>query len=119
MSREKLAESILKQCEKDGEPVTMAEALEMADMEMKANKNIKNYVGSTENAEKVAKKSRKRVVSTEKKQIFTDICDFIIKTAKYDAFSVEIPYKKIEIRLNGKTFTLDLIEKRVKDSENG
>ena len=111
---EKLAESIFKQCEKDGEPVTMAEAVEMAEMEMKANKNIKNYVESTENAEKVAKKSRKRAVSDEKRQIFTDICDFITKNSDYDAFSVEIPYKKMTIRLNGKTFTLDLIEKREK-----
>lgn len=92
----------------------MAEATEMAEMEMKANKNIKNYVESAENAEKVAKKSRKRAVSDEKRQIFTDICDFITKNAEYDAFSVEIPYKKATIRLNGKTFTLDLIEKREK-----
>lgn len=92
----------------------MAEATEMAEMEMKANKNIKNYVESVENAEKVAKKSRKRAVSNEKKQIFTDICDFIAKNAEYNGFSVEIPYKKMTIRLNGKTFTLDLIEKREK-----
>lgn len=92
----------------------MAEAVEMAEMEIKANKNIKNYVESVENAEKVAKKSRKRAVSDEKKQIFSDICGFITENIKYDGFSVEIPYKKMEIRLNGKTFTLDLIEKREK-----
>jgi esterase/lipase len=108
---EKLAESIFKQCEKDGEPVTMAEATEMAEMEMKANKNIKNYVESAENAEKVAKKSRKRAVSDEKKQIFTEVEQFL--SENFDV-SVEIPYKKMEIRLNGKTFTLDLIEKREK-----
>ena len=107
MTVEKLAESIFNQCKKDGEPVTMAEAVEMAEMEIKANKNIKKYVESAENAEKVAKKSRKRAVSAEKKQIFTDICDFITKNAEYDAFS-------IEIRLNDKVFTLDLVEKRIK-----
>jgi hypothetical protein len=68
----------------------------------------------TENADKIAKKSRKRAVSDEKRQIFTDICEFITKNSEYDAFSVEIPYKKMTIRLNGKTFTLDLIEKREK-----
>lgn len=114
MTIEKLAESIFKQCAKDGEPVTMAEAVEMAEMELKANKNIKNYVESTENADKIAKKSRKRAVSDEKRQIFTDICEFITKNSEYDAFSVEIPYKKMTIQLNGKTFTLDLIEKREK-----
>ena len=114
MSIEKLAESIFKQCEKDGEPVTMAEAVEMAEMELKANKNIRNYVESAENADKIAKKSRKRAVSDEKRKIFSDICEFITKNSEYDAFSVEIPYKKMTIQLNGKTFTLDLIEKREK-----
>ena len=92
----------------------MADAIEMAEMEIKANKNIKNYVNTVENAEKVAKRSRKRAVSDEKKKIFSDICDFITKSAEFDAFSVEIPYKKMEIRLNNKVFTLDLIEKREK-----
>ena len=114
MTIEKLAESIFKQCEKDGEPVTMAEATEMAEMEMKANKNIKNYVESVENAEKVAKKSRKRAVSDEKKQIFTEVEQFL--SENFDV-SVEIPYKKMEIRLNGKTITLDFVEKRVKKDE--
>ena len=111
MTVEKLAESIFKQCEKDGEPVTMAEAVEMAEMEIKANKNIKNYVESAENAEKVAKKSRKRAVSDEKKQIFTEVEQFL--SENFDV-SVEIPYKKMTIQLNVKTFTLDLIEKREK-----
>lgn len=92
----------------------MAEAVEMAEMELKANKNIKNYVESTENADKIAKKSRKRAVSDEKKKIFSDICEFITKNSEYNAFSVEIPYKKMIIQLNGKTFTLDLVEKREK-----
>lgn len=115
MSREKLAETIFKQFEKDGEPVTWGEALEMADMEIKAG-NIKNYVESAETAEKTAKKARKRSVSEEKKQIFRDINKFLIE--KYD-FNIIIPYKKAEISLNGKTFTLDLIEKRSKVNENG
>ena len=69
MSREKLAEKIMSQCAHDGEFVTYAEALEMAEMELKA-KGIKNYTESADSAEKIAKKSRKRNISDEKKQIF-------------------------------------------------
>ena len=44
---EKLALKIFKECEADGEPVTKAEAMEMAEMEIKA-KGIKNYVKGAE-----------------------------------------------------------------------
>ena len=115
MSREKLAEQIMSQSAHDGEPVTYEDALEMAEMELKA-KGIKNYTESADSAEKVAKKARKRNISDEKKQIFNDLNAFLVE--KYD-FIILTPFKKVEISLNGKTFTLDLIEKRSKVNENG
>ena len=110
MSREKLAEKIMSQCAHDGEPVTYEDALEMADYELKA-KWVKNYTESEDFTEKIAKKTRKRNISDEKKQIFTEVEQFL--SENFDV-SVEIPYKKMTIRLNGKIFTLDLIEKREK-----
>lgn len=53
---EKLAIKLMKEFEADGEPVTKEEALEMAEMEIKA-KGIKNYVQSA--PEKKARKSVK------------------------------------------------------------
>lgn len=54
MTKEKLAEIIMKECEKEGEPVTLEEALEMAEMEIKAG-NVKRY----EQSEKPRKKAQK------------------------------------------------------------
>ena len=51
MTLEKLAEQIFKEFERDGEPVTKEESLEMARMELGA-KEIKNYA----QAEKPRKK---------------------------------------------------------------
>ena len=39
MDKEKLIQQIMKECEKDGEPVTKEEATEMAEMEIKAKKD--------------------------------------------------------------------------------
>lgn len=67
MTREKLIDIIMKQCEKDGEPVTKEEAAEMADMEIKAGK-ISHY----EKSDKPRKKSTKeRKIDTTKKHLLT------------------------------------------------
>lgn len=64
MNKEKLAEKIMLECEKEGEPVTMEEALEMAEMEIKANGN-RRY----EKSDKPRKKStRERKVDETKKE---------------------------------------------------
>ena len=39
MTKEQLIAQIIEQCQKDGEPVTIEEATEMAEMEIKANSN--------------------------------------------------------------------------------
>lgn len=44
---EKLAIAIQKECEKEGEPITWAESLEMAEMELKAKTDCKRYETSS------------------------------------------------------------------------
>lgn len=44
---EKLAIQIQKECEKDGEPVSWAESLEMAEMELNSKQDCKRYETST------------------------------------------------------------------------
>ena len=71
MTLEKLAEQIFKEFERDGEPVTKEESLEMARMELGA-KEIKNYA----KAEKPRKKlTKERKVDTEKLAILTMLAE--------------------------------------------
>jgi hypothetical protein len=55
---EKLAKQIMAECEKEGEPVTKEEALEMAEMEINA-KTDRHYEKSTTKERKVTKRERK------------------------------------------------------------
>lgn len=67
MTIEKLAKQIFDEFAKDGEPVTMEEATEMAQMELKAKKDCKTYA----QAEKPRAKSKKeRKVDTEKLELW-------------------------------------------------
>lgn len=68
MTKEKIIESILKECEKAGEPVTRAEAEEMAEMEIKANAD-RRYEKS-DKPRKSVKKERK--VDETKKRLLSD-----------------------------------------------
>ena len=109
MELEKLANQIFLECEKDGEPITMEEALEMARMELGA-KEIKNYA-QAEPTEKKPRKPKTVKVSNEKQKIFEDIVDFLARD--YD-ISVEIDNKLLIIHENGKEFKLNLSETRQK-----
>lgn len=65
MDKEKLIMKIMKECEKDGEPVTREEAEEMAEMEIRANE-IKHYEKS-DKLRKAVKKERK--IDADKKYL--------------------------------------------------
>lgn len=69
MTKEKLIEHIMKECEKDGEPVTKEEAAEMAEMEIKA--------ASSRRYEKSDKKrqpsKRERKVDETKKRLLDNV----------------------------------------------
>ena len=66
MELEKLAKQIMKECEKDGEPVSFEEALEMAEMEIKA-KGIKRYEHSESKTEKKKERPPRKVDSVKLK----------------------------------------------------
>ena len=71
---EKLAIKLMKEFEADGEPVTKEEALEMAEMEIKA-KGIKNYVQST--PEKKSTKKREIKLDAEKVKIIEILASYL------------------------------------------
>lgn len=90
------------------EAITFEEAQEMAEMEIKAKKNCKNYVTS---AKKQQKKPKTVKVSNEKVELFQSISEFL--SEKYSA-SVLKDNKLLEIVINNKHFKVDLIETRCK-----
>lgn len=96
------------ECKNDGEPVTMAEAEEMAEMEIKAQKTALKV---NDNVKEKTRKPRVPIVSDEKKVIFSDI--LAVLSEKYDV-SVEKDNKKLRILLNNRSFTVDLVENRPK-----
>ncbi len=112
---EKLALKIFKECEADGEPVTKEEAMEMAEMEIKA-KGIKNYVKGAE-AEKKPRKSREVKLDDEK-------VDFIgcLKTSlggmvlngKISNVQIANPQKELTFNIGENEYSLSLIKHRKK-----
>lgn len=112
MTREKLALLIMKECEKDGEPVTKEEALEMAEMEIKANKDVKRY----EKSDKPRKKStRERKVDNTKKRLLNN-CKVLLEGL--GAVITEIKTEtEINFNFNDENYTLKLIKHRPKKGD--
>ena len=110
MTLEKLAKQIFDECTKEGEPITMEEAQEMAQMEINA-KGINLGARAIEPKTKKEKKSKVVQVSQEKQKIFKDIVDFLQKDYN---ICIEKENKLLKIIENGKVFKLDLIETRQK-----
>ena len=105
---EKLIDTIMKEAEKEGEPVTLEEAIEMAKMEIKANEDIKRY----EKAEKPRKKTEKvRKVDEEKKLLLE-----VIEDALTEDNHCEIISRKTETELtftyNDNNYTVKLTKHR-------
>lgn len=107
---EKLSQEIYEECKKSGEPVTMKEAREMAKFEIQA-KTVTSEKTKNEDSPKKERKPRTIPVSDEKKAVFNAINQFL--SENFDT-SVEIVNKKWRIAVNNKTFTLDLVENRLK-----
>lgn len=109
MSLEELAKQIFDECAKDGEPITHADALEMAQMEMGA-KSIKNYTQST-----VEKKKAKREVKQDEDKItiiqnlfslLTD-CDLTLV-----GLEVKNQQREVTFAYNGNDYSLTLTKHR-------
>lgn len=116
MDLQKLAKQIFDEYAKDGEPISMEEALEVAEMELKSKKNFKNYVTSEpKKAETAPKKPKTVKVSSEKADLF----DFLWEGLSnyYDNSEILKPNKLISVNIGGKNFKIDIIETRQKKSE--
>ena len=108
---EKLAEKIYKECLKEGEPVTMEEALEMAEMETKTKENRRYEGGERKNEEK---KPRTVKISNEKKELFNTVLQNLTRTIGVERENIIIlkENKLILVNLNGINFKIDIIQMR-------
>lgn len=107
---EKLAKQIYDEFEKEGEPVTMEEALEIAKQEMGA-KDIKNYAQADE--QKKERKPKERKVDAEKGFIL----DYIKKglTLLVDSTTIKTENEvKLHFTYNGSDYSVTLTKHRPK-----
>ena len=104
---EQLIATIMKEAEKDGEPVTREEAEEMAKMEIQANKDLKRY----EQSEKPRKKAEKvRKVDEEKKHILTNVST-LLSTIGADIVETKTE-TEIVFNYNGNHYSIKLTKHR-------
>lgn len=108
---ELLVAEIMKEAEADGEPITEAEAIEMAKMEMGA-KEIKRY----EQAEtKKERKPKERKVDEEKQRILKHVKVLIegMQLNSGEACNVEMKTEtELHFSLNGNDYTIKLTKHR-------
>ena len=105
---DKLIMSIMKEAEKDGEPVTREEAKEMAEMEIKA-KSIKHYEKS-DKPRKAVKKERK--VDAAKKRLLMG-CKVLLEGLGAEILGVKTETEVI-FTFEGEEYSLKLIKHRPK-----
>ena len=106
---EKLIQTIMKEAEADGEPVTYEEAKEMAEMEVKAKKEVKN-VAQSGKKRKPSKKERK--VDEEKGAILREV-----KTLLEELGATDTEMKtetEIDFLFNGNSYSIKLTKHRPK-----
>ncbi len=104
--KELLADEILKEALKDGDEITYEDALEMAEMEIKA-RQIKRYEKS--NAPK-KKAVRERKIDYEKKEVLDSLIDGFMK--KYPRTVKVKPESEFSFTLNESEYTVKLIKHR-------
>ena len=108
MTKEKLIEQIMIECEKDDEPVTREEAEEMAEMEIKAN-GIKRYEKSDKPRKKVTKE---RKVDETKKRVIQAV-RVLLEGMNIDVTNVKNE-SEISFTIADDDFTFKLIKHRKK-----
>lgn len=108
MDKEKLIQQIMRECEKDGEPVTKEEAAEMAEMEIKAG-GIKRYEKSA-TPRKAAAKERK---VDETKKLLLMNCKTLCEGLGAKILNVKTE-TEITFLFNGEEYSLKLIKHRPK-----
>lgn len=109
MKLEDLAKQIFNECEKEGEPVTMEEAIEMAQMEIGA-KEVKTVNRSVEPKKDSEKKPKTVQVSQEKQELFSILWEGLSNL--YENAQILNQNKLISVQIGEKTFKIDIIEQR-------
>ena len=112
MTLEKLAKQIFDECAKEGEPITIEEAQEMAQMEINA-KDIKIGARAIEPKAKKEKKQRITQVSDEKKALFSLLWEGLFNYYGENA-QISKQNKEISVQIGEKSFKIDIVEHRKK-----
>lgn len=109
---EKLAKEIMAECEKDNEPITWEDALDMAKMELNA-KGLTHAGRSVQDPEK-PKKPRTVKISNEKKELFESILQNLTRCVPIEQENIKVlvENKLIQVKIGEKIFKIDLIEQR-------
>ena len=110
MTLEKLAKQIFDECAKEGEPITMEEAQEMAQMEINA-KSIKIGARATEPKTEKEKKQRIAQVSAEKMALFSLLWEGLSNFYGENA-QISKQNKEISVQIGEKSFKIDIVEHR-------
>ncbi len=111
MTKEKLIAKIMRQCEKDGEPVTKEEAEEMAEMELRANQN--RHYEKSEAPRKPSTKVRK--VDETKKRILAN-CKILLEGM--GAVTAQVKTEtEITFTFEEEEYSLKLIKHRKKEGD--
>ena len=115
---EDLTVKIFNECKADGEPVSMDEAREMAQMELDA-KNFDHEVGRERKAETAPKKPHVVKVSDEKKELFNTILQNLTRAEGVESENVVVlnENKLIQVRIGDKTFKINITESRNKKNK--
>ena len=114
MTIEQLAKQIFDKCAKDGEAVSMDEAMEMAEMEQNSKENCKTYAKAEKKSENKPKKPKTVKVSAEKAELFNLLWEGL--NNYYQNAEILTNNKLISVQINEKTFKIDIIETRPKKS---
>lgn len=108
MNKEKLIAKIMKECERDGEPVTRKEAEEMAEMEIKANQT--RHYEKSDAPRKTPTKERK--VDPTKKRFLND-CKTLLEGLGAKILNVKTE-TEIVFSFDNEEYSLKLIKHRSK-----
>lgn len=115
LEMEKLIKSIMAEAEKDGEPVTYEEAIEMAEMELGAKANFKHYEKADQPKKKKVEKVRK--VDEDKKHILMNIRTLLegmlLNNQETDTKVTMKTETELNFSFNGNDYTIKLTKHRL------
>lgn len=108
-SKEKLAKEIMAEARNDGEPVTWEEALEMAEMEIKAAENGRRYEGDTTTRKKGERKVK---IDEEKVAVIAYLSEQMKKYAGAEKVVISNQQREIDFHIGDSEYTLSLVKHR-------